>query len=109
MDLRLARRKAGLTQGDIAYLMNCHQSLITRLERGIRQPTLEQIVDLSLIYGRSFEAFFESLMTDRQIRLRDRLTCLPTVVRKTSHTTNRTCSLRRLRKRLAQPHSYGYA
>ena len=60
LDLRLARRKAGFTQRDIAHLMGAHQTLVSELERGRQLPTLEQIVTLSMIYGDPLKAYFRN-------------------------------------------------
>ncbi|MEM7494017.1 MAG: helix-turn-helix transcriptional regulator [Pseudomonadota bacterium] len=69
LDLRTARKKAGYTQGDVAHLLDCHQSLVSELERGKQRPRLEQIVDLSLIYGGSFESLFAEVMAERRAHL----------------------------------------
>ena len=39
LDLRLARRKTGLTQRDIAHLLANQVTLVSELERGKRLPT----------------------------------------------------------------------
>ena len=57
LDLRLARKKSGLTQRDCAHLLNVHASKVSALEHGKQLPTLIEICTLSLIYGRSFEAW----------------------------------------------------
>ena len=101
-DLRLARRKAGYTQEDLAHLLDTHQSVVSNLERGKLRPNLEQIIELSLIYGRSFESFFEILMVERKKYLKVRLRTLPEVDRTTAPTFNRNGSLARLRQRLKQ-------
>jgi transcriptional regulator with XRE-family HTH domain len=107
LDLRLARRKAGYTQGDVAHFLSRHQSLVSELEKGLRRPSLEQIIDLSLIYGRSFESFFGALLDERQAALQKRLKRLPTPAKTTAHTFNRANSLVRLRRRLASQLEYG--
>jgi len=106
-DLRLARRKAGYTQRDVAHLLAGHQSLISELEQGQRRPSLEQIIDLSLIYGRSFESLFSELLAERQVAMQKRLERLPTLTKKTAHTFNRASSISRLQKRLASQIEYG--
>ena len=108
-DLRLARRKAGLTQGDLAHLLDTGQSAVSELELGKQRPNLEQIIALSLIYGRSFESFFEVVMTERQKRLRKRLASLPELEKETAHTFNRSGSLAKLRRRLRETTEYGNA
>jgi len=108
-DLRLARRKAGYTQADIAVLLCDHQSIVSDLESGSRRPNLEQIMSLSLIYGRSFEAFFAEVMDGCTRRLKRRLKHLPTNIRDTAHTFNRQTSLQVLHERLAKPIPHGSA
>ncbi len=99
LDLRAARRKAGYTQGDIAHLLDHHQSHVSDLEQGRVRPTLEQIVSLSLIYGRSFESFFGAIMNERRAHLSNRLASLPPG-NDTAGTFNRASSLKKLDQRL---------
>jgi transcriptional regulator with XRE-family HTH domain len=109
LDLRLARRKAGYTQKDIAHLLSSHQSLVSDFEQGREQPNLEQIIELSLIYGRSFESLFAELMDKCQDKLRKRLERLPSMRKRTAETFNRASSLKRLKRSLANPPPYGRA
>lgn len=108
-DLRLARRKAGYTQGDIGYLLTRHQSVVSELELGKTRPTLEQIVDLSLIYGRSFESLFGELLAERRIHLLKRLQTLPDLETENADTFNRPASLARLETRLTEETDHGSA
>ncbi|MEO0762738.1 MAG: helix-turn-helix transcriptional regulator [Pseudomonadota bacterium] len=109
LDLRLARRKAGYTQDDIAHLIAVQQSLISDLEQGKAQPTLEQVVALSLIYGRSFESFFAVVMAERRRHLTVRLKTLPVPQKTTAHTFNRPSSIAKLERRLAELADHGSA
>jgi transcriptional regulator with XRE-family HTH domain len=93
-----------LTQRDIAHLMGAHQTLISELERGHQLPTLEQIVTLSLIYGRSFESLFAQLMGEAKDRLQQRILHMPAGVRSYVGTFNRDASIERLARRLADEH-----
>jgi transcriptional regulator with XRE-family HTH domain len=108
-DLRLARRKAGYMQSDIATMLSAHQSMVSDLESGTVHPNLEQIITLSLIYGRSFESYFEAIMNDCSKQLKRRLERLPKTIRQTAHTYNRAGSLRQLHQRLAQSTTDGSA
>ncbi|WP_299844120.1 helix-turn-helix transcriptional regulator [uncultured Roseovarius sp.] len=101
LDLRAARRKAGYTQGDIAHLLDHHQSHVSDLEKGRVQPSLNQIVTLSLIYGRSFESFFAVVMVECQSHLTTRLSNLPPSGATAAGTFNRDSSLKKLERRLA--------
>lgn len=108
-DLRLARRKAGFTQQDIAQLLSAHQSIVSGLEHGKLSPSLEQIITLSLIYGRSFEAFFAEVMERCRQELIARADALPPTAKQTAETFNRPVSLERLKRRLAEPQDHGGA
>lgn len=108
-DLRLARKKSGFTQGDVAHFLAAQQSIVSDLEQGKVIPNLEQIVELSLIYGRSFESFFADLMDCCRQQLRQRLEHLKSPVRQTAHTFNRPASLERLKRRLAETPNHGGA
>ena len=108
-DLRLARRKAGFMQRDVMHLLGGKQSLLSDLEQGKRRPSLEQIIDLSLIYGRSFESLFAEVMAERHAHLRKRIESVPVNHKRTAQTFNRERSLKRLRERLDKPPAYGGA
>ena len=107
LDLRLARRKAGYTQEDVAHLLSTHQSVVSDLEHGKTQPSVDQIVELSLIYGRSFESFFGAVMEKRQEHLNRQLGRMPELAKPTAHTFNRASSLAKLKRRLADLPNHG--
>ncbi|WP_421839690.1 helix-turn-helix transcriptional regulator [Novosphingobium sp.] len=110
LDLRLARRKSGFTQRDVAQLLGTHQKLVSELERGHQLPTLQQVVTLSLIYGRSFESLFSHLMREARAQLRQRILHMPEGVRSYVGTFNRDASIDKLARRLADEHDqYGDA
>ena len=107
LDLRLARRKAGFTQDDVAHLLAIHQSAVSDLEQGKARPSLDQIIELSLIYGRSFESFFALVMAERRAHLSRQLRSLPALSKPTAHTFNRESSLAKLGRRLADLPDHG--
>ena len=109
LDQRLARKKAGYTQDDLAHLLDSHQTVVSQLEHGKRRPSLTEIIDLSLIYGRSFESFFAEVMAERRKHLSVRLSTLPAPGRKTMSTFNRPGSLTRMKRRLADDTDHGSA
>jgi transcriptional regulator with XRE-family HTH domain len=109
-DLRLARRKAGFTQRDVAHLMGARKSTVSDLERGRRRPTLTRIVTLSVIYGRSFESFFGEEVRQAESALRERIITLPVAPAKLVSTFNRDASIEKLAQRLrASEQEYGEA
>lgn len=101
LDLRLARRKSGFTQRDIAHLLGAHQTLVSDLECGRKRPTLEQIITLSLIYGRTFESYFSDMMKIARAGLQRRIVRMPGNSRSYVRTFNRRSSIDRLARRLA--------
>ena len=80
MDLRLARKIAGLTQDDCATLMNRSRKYVLRLEKGTRQPSLDDLLMLSVIYNRTFEAFFAERLSSARATVRAGLPQLPETV-----------------------------
>ncbi|MEM9268983.1 MAG: helix-turn-helix transcriptional regulator [Pseudomonadota bacterium] len=99
-DVFLARIKTGLCQDDIAHLTDQSRSTISRIERGRREPDFTTFLDLSLIYGRSFEDFFaEKLQTERASILQ-RLKTLPPLKRPNAKHANREVNLGRMQARL---------
>ena len=109
LDLRLARKKAGYTQDDLAHLLDTHQTVVSQLEHGKRRPGLVEIIDLSLIYGRSFEEFFAELLAERKKHVSIRLSTLPAPGRNTMSTFNRPGSLSRLARRVTEGPDHGGA
>ncbi|MEM8793402.1 MAG: helix-turn-helix transcriptional regulator [Pseudomonadota bacterium] len=107
LDLRLARKKAGYTQDDIAHLLDAHQTVVSQLEHGKRRPSLIEIVELSLIYGRSFESLFAEVMAESRAHLLARLASLPEPGRQAMTTFNRTGSIARLKQQLAEEQDHG--
>lgn len=101
LDLRTARRNSGLTQNDIAHLLQCSEATIAKLESGRRPPNIGELCALALIYGRSFESLFADVMTGVQEELRSRLRTIPqggTIARLRA---NRAHTLERLARRLS--------
>lgn len=108
LDLRVARRKAGFTQRDVAHLLDVSTAHVCRLEQGSVQPTLEQTVTLSLIFGRSFESLFSEMMQTARDHLCKRILHMPDGVPAVAATFNRDASIERLARRLVdEPSAYG--
>lgn len=100
-DLHLARRKAGFSQRDIAHLLKTRRTTVSSLESGRQRPRLAQIVTLSVIYGRSFESLFAEEMRQAEATLRERLITLPTPTTELAANFNRSSSIEKLARRLA--------
>ena len=100
LDLKVARRKAGLSQQDCAHLLEVHPSKISLIEHGKAMPSVRDICTLSLIYGKSFESLFSVIMAEVTDALRDRMTTLPECPRQWLPKFNRQNTLNNLAARL---------
>lgn len=101
LDLRVQRRQAGFTQGDVALLLGVHQSHISDLEHGRVLPTVFEICSLSLVFGRTFESLFSEIMKAVREGIARRLGLLPETARSYVGTFNRDASIKKLERRLA--------
>ena len=77
LDLKVLRRKSGLSQNDEAHLLAVHPSKISLLESGNTLPSIRDIAALTVIYGRSFESLFQSIVHEVQLNLKERLRIMP--------------------------------
>jgi transcriptional regulator with XRE-family HTH domain len=95
LDLRLARKVAGLTQDDCATLMNRSRKYVLRLEKGAREPSLDDLLRLSVIYNRTFETYFAERLKSARATVRAGLPQLPVTIsnhaafRQRQHTLDR--------------------
>ena len=101
LDLKVARRKAGLTQADCAHLLGVHPSKISLLESGKATPTMRELTLLSLIYGKPFERLFSSVVLEAGHELRERVGTLPGSPKRWLGRFNRTRTLRNLAERMS--------
>lgn len=104
LDLRHARRKSGLSQEEVAYLVDISQSSYSRFEKGTLTPTVEQLCLLSLIYGKSFVSYFEAISRSLKPGLLQRLEQLPPKSKPRLRIFNRARTLQRLRERITIDH-----
>lgn len=77
LDLKVARRKSGLTQKECAHLLGTDQRYISLIETGEKLPSIYQICALSFVYGRSVESLLCSVFDDTAEVLVERLETLP--------------------------------
>ena len=60
--LRTYRRRAGLSQVEMAFLLGCRtDSKVSRYERRVRHPSLEAAIALRHIFGVSIEELFAGI------------------------------------------------
>ena len=53
--LRLAREQAGLSQGQVAKMVNLHRPSISEIEAGRRKVSAEELAEFARIYGVSMD------------------------------------------------------
>ena len=101
LDLKVHRRKAGLSQEDVAHLMGTHPSKVSLLEGGKAFPSLHDIAALSIVFGKSFEEFFHCFVQEARGQLVTRLQSMPKAPKRWLPAFNRQYTLDTLADRLA--------
>ena len=101
LDLKVQRRKAGLSQEDVAHLMGIHPSKVSLLEGGRAHPSLNDIAALSIVFGKSFEEFFFAFVQGTRIEIVSRLKSMPRAPKHWLPQFNRQYTIDNLTKRLA--------
>ncbi|WP_298362539.1 helix-turn-helix transcriptional regulator [uncultured Litoreibacter sp.] len=73
VDLRIARKRSGLSGQDVAHLLGTSTARLSKLENGYARPRVRELICMSLIYGKTLDELFQLTSS----RLTDRLkTCL---------------------------------
>jgi transcriptional regulator with XRE-family HTH domain len=100
LDLKVQRRKSGLTQGDAAHLLSVHPSKVSLLESGKVMPSFKDICALTLVYGRSFETLFMNMCTKTARELRQKLNAMPNAPKRWLGSFNRRATLTEIAERV---------
>ena len=100
LDIKVARRRSGLSQADVAHLLGVHRTRVSKLERGRYTPSANELASLSLIYGRRFPDLGNSTMPEICRALSERLATLPNRSDYASGLTNKAHTLNALAERL---------
>lgn len=61
--IRVQRKAAGWTQAALAEAIGLETETISRMENGLRLPTVEKLVDIADVFGIPVAAFFETADT----------------------------------------------
>lgn len=100
-DLRIARRRSGLSQKDVSILLGTSEKEISALEGGRKLPSLLQITKLSLIFNRVFPSLYDMLGKTARHELFQQIPSLPATGKKgVVDTFNRDNTLKRIETRL---------
>lgn len=100
LDLRVARRKAGLTQSDCAHLLGLNKAQISKIESGERAIRLEELCLLSVIYDLPIDGMATPVRLVAEAHLRERLASLRPPSVRWIGTFNRQHTLSSLAERL---------
>lgn len=100
-DLRVARRNSGLSQTDVAILLDTSEKDVSAVESGKRLPTLLQITKLSLVFNKVFPSLYANVRQTARQELFQQIPSLPAEGKKGAKDTfNRENTLKRLEQRL---------
>lgn len=102
LDLKVARRQAGLTQADCAYLLGMTDSAFAKLEKGKRELSAEYLCLLSIIHNWPLDELMATGLQAAKAELAVRLETLPAPSTRWMGTFNRQNSLSALAERLCQ-------
>lgn len=100
LDLKVERKKAGLSQGDVAHLIDVHPSKVSLLEAGRSMPSLRDICALTVLYGKSFESLFYGLIKKTAGSIKRQSLRMPQAPKRWLPSFNRKASLSGLAERL---------
>ena len=77
VDLRVARKRSGLSQDEAATLLGVDRRRLSKLEVGRYEPTVAEIAGLSLIYDREFRQLCRSVLPAVYAQIAKNLSSLP--------------------------------
>ena len=100
VDLKVFRRRSGLNQADVAHLLDVDRSLISKFDQGAREPSMEHVTFLCLIYGMRTPEFCVSALPQFQRVLARRLSSIPSGSKK--QTVKRQTTITCLKEQLAE-------
>ncbi len=76
LDLRVSRRRSGLSGSDLAHLLGCSQERISKLENARARIKEEELLILNLVYSEAL-AWPEHLLKAIVPKLKQRLSDMP--------------------------------
>lgn len=99
-DLQAWRRRAGLSQADLAHLLSVHISKVSDMETGATRPNLNDLVRMSLIFGKPLDLMASALVDANAYCLITRLGKMPRAPRRWRKGSTRANTLSGLARRL---------
>lgn len=75
--LKTQRRRLGLTQGEVAALLNISSGgALSRYEKGCKAPNLKTALRLSILYQTSFKKLFPKLYEELEYQILNNIDCM---------------------------------
>ena len=68
-EIKRIRKNSGLTQAELASLLNIHQTHLSKIESGEREPTKDIIKRIGLELGVDFKEFMDEYFPNRKTNL----------------------------------------
>lgn len=103
LDLKVARRRSGLSQKDVAHLLGISRVRVSKLECNLAVPSPDELTMLSLIYSQSFLTLGGAVMPVLYRILKDRLETLPNRESYAAGASPKSVTLNTLSRRLEAP------
>ena len=72
-ELKVSRKRTGLTNEDLATLLNIDPARVSRLERERREPTVREMISLCLIYDKDMARLYPRTMAEVWDQLKERI------------------------------------
>jgi len=101
VDLKVARRKSGLSQADCAHLLGVDPSMMSKFEAGKAVPSVTQLTLLYVVLGEGARALWSGLVKSLHEDLAHRLASIPKCPANWPDQFNRQKTLDALAERLA--------
>jgi len=101
LDLRVARRKAALTQADLAHILGVTYTRISRLESGKTPPTAVELSILCLAFDGDIARLYDKIIKAEATALGTRLGSMPTCPKSWPNWRNRVHTLNAIAERLS--------
>lgn len=77
LDLKVARRKSGLSQGDCAHLLGIDQPRLSKMEAGKSTPSIYELSILCLVFDTPASAVHDRILASLALALEERLGSMP--------------------------------
>ena len=77
VDLKVSRRESGLSNKDVAWLLDIDPARVSRLETGTSKPTVGEVCALSLIYGKEIGGMLRCAVSTVATHLQTRISNVP--------------------------------